>query len=278
MKFGVVGSFGSTAQVLEMAETAEAAGWDGFFTWDGISIGEVDTFDPWALLGALTQRTSRMVLGAMVFPLARRRPWKVAREAITVDHLSGGRLVLPVALGAANDDGGFARVSGEATTRRERAERLDETLEILEQAWTGETVSYRGKHYTAEDLVFRPRPVQQPRIPIWVVGVHPVERSLRRAARWDGIMPVAQGAGMEPTRPETVAAVRDWMAEHRESDTPFDIVVEGQLPDDDPDAARARLQALADAGATWWIESRWEGEAAQPAGLLEMIRRGPLRS
>ena len=188
MKFGFVGSYGSVAQVLQMGREAEAHGWDGFFTWDGISVGEMDTWDPWALLGALAVSTERIRLGAMVFALARRRPWKVAREALTVDHLSGGRLVMPVALGAV-EDGGFTRVRGEATSARERAERLDEALAILERAWSGEQFSYSGAHHEVTDLVFRPRPVQRPRIPVWVVGAWPSERSMGRAARWDGLLP-----------------------------------------------------------------------------------------
>ena len=96
MRFGFVASHGSAHEVVAMAREAEASGWDGFFTWDGISIGPMDTWDPWALLGAVAVSTERIRLGAMVFPLARRRPWKVAREALTVDRLAGGRLVLPV--------------------------------------------------------------------------------------------------------------------------------------------------------------------------------------
>src|SRR5699024_8860539 len=134
MKFGFVGCFGTVDQVVEMAVAAEDAGWDGFFTWDGISVGAMDTFDPWAVLGALAVRTERITLGAMVFALPRRKPWEFARQALTVDHLSGGRLVLPVGLGAV-DDGGFSRVSGQPTDRRTRAELLDDSLAILDLAW-----------------------------------------------------------------------------------------------------------------------------------------------
>ncbi|MGO3485494.1 MAG: LLM class flavin-dependent oxidoreductase, partial [Cellulosimicrobium funkei] len=109
IKVGVVGSFGSAAQVLEMAVGAEDAGWDGFFSWDGLSLLSmpVDTFDPWAVLAAAAVRTERITLGAMVFALPRRKPWEVVRQALTVDHLSGGRLVLPVGVGVL-DDGGFS--------------------------------------------------------------------------------------------------------------------------------------------------------------------------
>lgn len=272
MRYGVVASYGSVGQVVEMAVAAEEAGWDGFFTWDGISVGEMDTFDPWVLLGAVATCTSRIRLGAMVFALARRHPWKVAREAITVDQLSAGRLVMPVGLGAP-DDGAFSRVSGAPTERRTRAELLDDSLAILDLAWRGEPFSHTGTHHRVENLVFRPTPVQRPRIPIWVVGAWPSRRSMDRALRWDGVLPQPMGGPGEPVTPQMVADIRELAAERREDrGAGFDVVVEGVLRDDDDGA---RLRALADAGATWWVESRWEGQEARPENLLAHIRRGP---
>jgi alkanesulfonate monooxygenase SsuD/methylene tetrahydromethanopterin reductase-like flavin-dependent oxidoreductase (luciferase family) len=283
MRFGLVGSYGSVAQTLRLAQEAEAAGWDGFFTWDGISVGPMDTWDPWALLGALAVRTERVRLGAMIFPLARRRPWKVARETLTVDHLSGGRLVLPVGLGAV-DDGGFARVSGEATTARERADRLDDALAILERAWTGERFSYAGRHHTVTDLQFRPQPVQQPRIPVWTVAAWPGERSMGRAARWDGVLPQSR-TSRAPLTPDDVRDVVARVAERRRllaRTEPerhlgaFDVVVEGTLPAD-PRRAEEHVRAYADAGATWWVESRWDPVRDTPEALLDVARKGPPR-
>lgn len=283
MRFGLVGSYGTAAEAVRLAREAEAAGWDGFFTWDGISVGTMDTWDPWTLLGALAVSTERLRLGAMIFPLARRRPWKVAREAITVDHLSGGRLVMPVGLGAV-DDGGFARVSGEATTARERADRLDDALAILELAWSGEAFSYAGRHHTVTDLVFRPRPVQVPRIPVWTVAAWPSERSMGRAARWDGVLPQSR-TSRDPLTPDDVREVVAWVAERRgelartEPERhlgAFDVVVEGVLPED-ARAAAAHVGGFAEAGATWWIESRWDLDRDTPDELLRVARRGPPR-
>lgn len=270
MKFGFVASYGRPLQILEMAKAAEDAGWDGVFTWDGISIGEVDTFDPWAMLGAMATVTERVTLGAMVFALARRRPWQVAREALTVDHLSNGRLVLPVGLGAA-DDGGFSRVNTDTADRRNRAQRLDECLAILDLAWSGGRVSFEGEHYQMRDLVFRPTPVQQPRIPIWVVASWPHMRSMNRAIRWDGILPTTSTYEVTP---ETLREIHGWIGEHRGKDTPFEIVMEGVTDGKDPVATREKLQPLADAGTTWWIESRWAGSETAES-LLERIRQGP---
>lgn len=279
MRHAFVGSYGSADQILEMAVEAERAGWDAFFTWDGISIGEVDTFDPWVLLGAAAARTSTILLGAQVFSLARRRPWKVARESITVDHLSRGRLIMPVGLGAV-EDGGYSRVSGEATSARERAERLDDCLDFLAKAWTGEKFSHDGPVYQATDLVFRPAPVQRPRIPVWAVGLWPAPRSMRRAARWDGV--IIQPRGEDPFAPATPEHVREVVAwleanlpERSPGAAPFEVVVEGASGDDRV-AATARVRALADAGATWWVESRWDVERDTPQSLLDRVRRGPL--
>lgn len=276
MKFGFVASFGSVGQIIEMTREAEAHGWDGVFTWDGMSVGEIDTYDPWSMLGAMSMVTERITLGAIVFAPARRRPWKMARESVTVDHLSNGRLVLPVALGAA-DDGGFSRVNTDTSDRKTRAELLDETLEILDLAWSGETFSYEGRHYQMTDMMFRPKPVQQPRIPVWVVGSWGSEKSMRRTIGREGLLPTVRGAEPAlPIPPETVRDVRDWVTANRESDGSFEIVLEGRTSGTDHDASRAQLEPLAEAGATWWIESRWE-PTDTPESLLERIRQGPPR-
>ena len=282
MRFGFVGSYGSVEEVVRMAEEAESAGWDGFFTWDGISIGPMDTWDPWTLLGAVSVRTSSIRLGAMIFPLARRRPWKVAREALTVDHLSGGRLVLPVGLGV-TDDGGFGKVRGEAATARERAERLDESLAILEQAWSGQAFSYEGRHYQVDDLVIAPPPVQRPRIPVWPVAGWPAERSMSRAARWDGAVLQRVRSQAELT-PADVAAAAAWLRTRRADlaaqggvvPDQFDVVVQGMLPEGDA-ASRDHVRRLEDAGGTCWVESRWDPSTATPEALLAAIRTGPPR-
>lgn len=273
MKFGFVGSYGTLPQLLDMAGAADDAGWDGFFTWDAISLGSVEIWDPWVLLGAAAARTERVRLGALVFALPRRRPWKVVREALTVDHLSGGRLVLPVGLGVV-EDAGFSRVSGEVTSARERAERLDDTLAILDRAWTGETFSYEGTHHRITDARFLPRPVQQPRIPIWPVGGWPSPRSMARAARWDGV--VLQRTGSEqPLAPSDVADAVAWIAEHRSAGMGgYDVVVQDVLPDDAA-AARDYAASFAAAGATWFIDSRWDATTATPELLLEVARKGP---
>jgi len=212
----------------------------------------------------MATRTDRVRLGAIVTPPSRRRPWKLARETMTLDRLSNGRLVLPVGLGAL-DDGAFGNV-GEPTDARTRAEMLDESLAILEGLWSGEPFGFEGRHYRFAPMTFRPTPVQQPRIPIWVVGAWPNERSVRRALRFDGILP-------QTSDPDEVRALVEFIGRER-APGPFEIVVEGTTPLDPAEAGDA-VRPLADAGATWWVESDWTGATVE--SLRRRIAAGPPR-
>lgn len=272
MKYGFITSWGSISDYVTMAQEAEEYGWDGIFVWDDIAVGSRGVFDPWVALGAMAAVTDTIILGAMVFSLARRRPWKVARETLTLDNLSNGRLVIPVGLGG-TWDGGYARVNTEDPALRVRAERLDECLDILQLAWTGEVVSYQGKHYQMEDLQFQPPPLQQPRIPIWPVGAWPYAKSMGRAAELDGIVAYDKSDGApDHITADAVTNIQLWLEDNRDSTGPFDIITEGETTGTDQD--QALLEPLAEAGATWFIESRWE-EHESADTLLERIRQGP---
>lgn len=275
MKYGFVLSWGSPAETLELATAAEKHGWDGVFTWDAISIGRMEVYDPWVMMGAIAGVTDRVTIGAMVLPIARRRPWKVAKEAITIDHLSRGRLVIPVGLGTA-EDRGFAGVNTDSPDRKERASRLDETLDILALAQSGETFDYAGTHYQVEEMLILPQPIQ-PRIPVWAVGGWPKPKSLARAARWDGLI-LSDMSGEQtmwsPPTPEVIREAASWIRDHRESSEPFDIIVEGKTTGEDD---VEYVSAAVEAGATWFIESRWD-EAETPASLMDRIVAGPPRS
>ncbi|MGH2428881.1 MAG: LLM class flavin-dependent oxidoreductase [Candidatus Limnocylindria bacterium] len=266
MQFGVIITGGSVAEQIELARAAEAAGWDGVFTWDGIHVGNrMAVHDPWVLMSAFAMATEGVQIGAMIQPLSRRRPWKVARESVTLDHVSNGRFVLCVGLGAP-DDSGFGRV-GEPTDRRIRAEKLDETLEILIGLWSGKPFGFSGTHYRFEPMAFTPTPFRQPRIPIWVVGAWPSQRSMSRVIRYDGLLPrIPDPAAYTP---ELVARMRDWIAERRSLDR-FEIVVEGTTPADDPAAASAKTHRFAEAGATWWIEADWSADIAAARRRIEV--------
>jgi len=290
MRIGIVASSTTAGESVGLAVEAEQHGWDGVFTWDGLSIGAQEMVDPWAVLAAAAVRTSTITLGAMVFAFPRRRPWELVRPAVTVDHLSGGRLVLPVGVGVL-DDAGFTAVPGQLTGLRERAELLDDSLAFLDQAWTGEPFAFAGTHTSTGEMQFLPRPVVRPgighRVPVWPVGVwdadRPPVRSLDRALRADGVVVQLRGErAFDAIQPDDVAGLVAWLEARRAElgltrpdDAPFDVVLQGILPDDDPAGARDRLDALGAAGATWWVESRWDPATATPQALLDRVRQGP---
>ena len=279
MKLGFVGSFGSVQQVVDLAVDAEQHGWDGFFTWDGVDLDGMDAWDPWAVLAAAAVRTERITLGALVFALPRRRPWVFAKQAVTVDHLSAGRLVIPVGLGVPMD-GAVAAVTGEAATVRERAERLDDALAVLDRSFAGEPFDVDGTHLRVEGMRLRPVPVARPdgstRIPLWVVGSYPSERSMGRAVRYDGVVPQYRAERAEhQLEPQDVAEVAAWVREHRPAGAPpAEIVLHGALPTDRGEA-RDRLAALAEAGATWFVDALWDPATATPDVLRARVRQGP---
>jgi hypothetical protein len=229
----------------------------------------MEAYDPWVVMAAMAMRTERVRLGAIVTPPSRRRPWKLAREAMTLDVLSNGRLILPVGLGAL-DDAAFGNV-GEPTDARTRAELLDESLAILDGLWSGEPFAFEGRHYRFGEMTFRPVPVQRPRIPIWVVGAWPHERSMRRTLRWDGVY--AQTDGVAGVREVVEWAEREWPAATR--DRPWDVVAEGRTDAGDPAAAAATVAEYEAAGATWWIESDWESSSIE--AIQRRIVAGPPR-
>ena len=263
MRYGIIVNAGDPHEMADLAAEAEAAGWDGVFYYDAIAIGDAELYDPWVVLAAMAMRTERVRLGLIVAAPARRRPWKLARETMTVDRLSGGRLVLPVGLGT-TDDQGFGGV-GEPTDAKTRAELLDETLAILDGLWSGEPFAFEGRHYRFPSLTFRPTPVQRPRIPIWVVGAWPHERSMQRVLRWDGI--VTQTDDVDEIRAIVEYVERERPAELRGQGRAFEIVVQGSTPAGDPTRAARIVRPYAEAGGTWWIDADWH------APTLDTVRR-----
>ena len=227
-----------------LAAAAEERGWDGFFIWDHIVYRAPvrAVADPWVSLAAVACATSRLRIGTLVTPLSRRRVHKVARETVTLDLLSSGRLTLGVGLGSARN--GELEPFGEVADPRERARRLDQGLDDLVRYWGGE---------------FEPVPVQRPRIPVWVAAEWPHRRPVRRALRWDGLFPISLPG------PEALAEVTREVRESRPAGDPFDVIVEIP-PDDDP-------QAWARAGATWAVTDF--GMQPVQAEVREVIDAGP---
>lgn len=268
MQAGFVLPGGTADEQIRQAVAAEAAGWDAVFVWEGAY-----HLDAWCLLAAIAGRTTAIKVGTMLTPLPWRAPWEVAAQAATVDQLSGGRVILSVGLGAAETGRVAAGQPEDAATR---AGILDEALEIIERLWRGET-AFEGNHYTLE-MAPEPRrmlrPVQQPRIPIWVVGAWKRGRSMRRAARFDGVIPhiIDQGdGGFDGAYREMVGWVRDHP--HEDART-AEVIWEGETPADDPAAASARVTRWRDRGATWWLESRWGPDRTD---VWARIEAGPPR-
>jgi alkanesulfonate monooxygenase SsuD/methylene tetrahydromethanopterin reductase-like flavin-dependent oxidoreductase (luciferase family) len=274
MNYGFVLPFGDARVAADLAHEAEQSGWDGFFVWE-----PVWGVDAWVSLSAAAMRTERIRLGTMITPLSRMRPWKLASETATLDQLCGGRLILSVGLGAI--DTGFSAF-GEISDRKTRAELLDEGLDILTGLWAGQPFSYQGKHYQISPLDFpfhAPAPVQQPRIPIWVVGAWPRPKSMARALRYDGLLPAKMNEKGEfvALDPADIREISVFVAANRNPATPFEIVVEGRTPGDRPAEAAEQMRAWAEAGATWWIEAMWsdgDGSASHDDVRLR-LRQGP---
>lgn len=272
MRFAInVPNFGDLADVrhtAELAAAAEEAGWDGFFVWDHVhaTFGPVSPMaDPWVLLTAVALATDRMRIGTMVTPVPRRRPWTLARETVTVDRLSGGRLVLGVGIGFPPDLE-FAAF-GEDPDARERGRKLDEGLEVLTALWSGEPVTFAGDHYSLSDVRFLPTPVQRPRVPIWVAQMYPHRAPLRRAAHWDGLVPMHE-TDVFPTPAKIDEVVSD-VRSRRNSADPFDVNVPIVVPDD-RSAARRLVRDHETAGATWL-----QIGATTPAELGALVATGP---
>jgi alkanesulfonate monooxygenase SsuD/methylene tetrahydromethanopterin reductase-like flavin-dependent oxidoreductase (luciferase family) len=288
MKYGLNlpnGGIGGDARTLaELAQRAEAAGWDGVFLEDYIvwqSVQDTPTYDPWVALAAMALRTERIRLGTSVTPLPRRRPWKLARETVTLDHLSNGRLILGVGLGDLTDVSFTA--FGEASENRQRARMLDEALDVLVGLWSGQPFSYQGEHYQVSEVTLLPTPIQQPHIPIWVGGAWPNPGPVRRAARWDGaclFKRTTDGSWHDMT-PDDIRAMKASIESQRAKTAPFDvaiteIAVGGRKRGDDWEKERAWIASVAEAGATWWVEY----VTSELGGLDAMrarIEEGPLR-
>jgi alkanesulfonate monooxygenase SsuD/methylene tetrahydromethanopterin reductase-like flavin-dependent oxidoreductase (luciferase family) len=277
MNVPIFGEYADVRMLAAMAVEAEDAGWDGFWIWDHIQwSGENEgqarqpAVDPVVALTLIAAATRRARLGLMVLPLARRRPWKVARELTTLDHLSGGRVTLGVGLGAPAglEFGDF----GEATDARVRAAKLDEGLEVLTGLWTGQPFDYSGEYYRLTHAQLLPRPVQDP-VPIWVGGEWPHRAPLRRAARFDGVHPLL--SSVAPA--DQPAAIRDlvsYINQVRSSDRPFDVAFGVETAGDGGESDREVVSRFAEAGVTWWMEpiSPWRAPLAE---IRERIRRGP---
>lgn len=276
------GAFADPRAVANVALAAEQAGWDGLLVWDHVVHRKRERRgqpfgDPWILLAAAALATSRLRLGTLLTPVARRRPEQLARQVATLDALSGGRMIFAAGLGAPIEDefGSF----GDTTDPTVLAERLDEGLDLLRTYWSGEPVDHHGRHYQVNDVTLLPATVQRPHPPIWIGGYWPNRAPMRRAARWDGVAPLFADARHGVVPPvDQVRELIDYIRRRREDrrDRPFEIVLGGRTPSD-PEAARAEIEPLADAGMTWWDERQLQAsdDIDRLTPVLRRIDHGP---
>jgi alkanesulfonate monooxygenase SsuD/methylene tetrahydromethanopterin reductase-like flavin-dependent oxidoreductase (luciferase family) len=246
--------------MADLAVLAEERGWDGFFIWDHLQYRPPvqSAMDPWIAMAAIACRTERLIIGPMVTPIARRRPAKLAREVVTLDHLSDGRLIFGAGLGG--DGARELSAFGDEADAKRRAGQLDEGLDLLQKLWSGEEVDHHGPHYTADKVRFLPRPVNG-RVPIWLAARWPNKAPVRRAARYDGLFPI------ELKHPDQLRELLDEVAVHRTSPEPFDVAVQTD-PDEDP-------APWVEAGATWML-TRFT-HTAGAAEVRSVIEAGPPR-
>jgi len=280
------GDFADVDKIITLARAAEECGWDALFLWDHVVHDKarrrgVPFADPWVALTAVALSTERLRLGPLLTPVARRRPEQLAREVATLDRLSGGRVIFAAGLGAPIEDefGSF----GDHADAKQIAGRLDEGLELINRYWSGERVDHDGRYYQVRDVELLPTPVQRPRPPVWIGGYWPTRAPMRRAARWDGAVPLFHSAqhGVAPD-PAEVADLVAFIAGRRhgqaESMTGFEIVVGGTTPGD-PAQAQTIIGPLAEAGATWWDERmpQTDEDFMHFEPILRRVEQGPPR-
>ncbi len=274
------GDFADARTVATVAKTAEDAGWDALFVWDHVVHDKKRRAgqpfgDPWMLLTAAALATSRLRLGTLVTPVARRRPEQLARQVATLDAVSNGRVVFGAGLGGPIEDE-FASF-GDTTDPVVLAERLDEGLDLSCRYWSGESVDHDGVHYQVRSTALLPATVQRPRPPVWVAGYWPNRRPMRRAAQWDGAVPLFKSArhGQAPA-PDEVRALATFLSRSagERSSEPFDIVIGGAS---DPMTAADLIAPLREAGATWWdereVQTNPDHYRAEP--VLRRVAAGP---
>jgi len=289
MKFAVdfpnFGAFGDPQRFAAVARLAEESGWDGLFIWDHINRPyHVKAYDPWIALAAAAMETERIRIGTMITPLARRRPWVLARQTVSLDHLSRGRFILGAGLGSPGGREVEWEAFGEELDLRRRAKMLDEGLAIIAGLWSGEPFEFQGECYQVARSQFVPAPLQRPRIPIWIGGTWPNKAPFRRAAKWDGVIPDLDRASGK--RIETFQEAVSFTSRLHKGERALEAVF---IADPIPAASRgeqvAAAQEAQNAGATWWLAdlspTKFGGAWAEPwpdTLMLGYVKKGPPRS
>jgi hypothetical protein len=274
MKYAAALPYGSARTAANLAQIAEQSGWDGIFLGDAIWCE-----DPMICLAAAAMNTSHIRLGTMVVPVPLRRPWKLASESVALDHLSNGRLTLGLGAGAVWM--GWQAFPDEVTNTRVRIEMLDETIDILDLLYQRKPFDYDGKHYhlkltLLDEMYYPPKTVQQPRIPLWVPGIWPRMKSMRRILKCDGLLPQKMNSTgeFEEVTPDDLYQMKTYIDANRTLTTPFDYVAEGKTGGINQSQVKEILQEWVEAGVTWWVEGLWEAIEDQ---VVARLHQGPPR-
>lgn len=268
-------------KLVELAVAAEESGWDGVYFADHLVFphdnydgpNNLDFHDPWMTMAAIVTQTETLTMGSWVTPIPRRQPWQLARNLATLDHLSNGRVRLGTGLGIMSTNyTPFGRSDDPVVLAR----RYDEALEIIDGLWRGESFSYDGEHFTIDEAILLPTPVQEPRIPIVAGGIWPNKQPIKRGARWDGIAPAWKGDGILPgdlgvPPEETVRAILAYY--HEQTDEPGEIM----LPMNPPDSSPKYLDICRELGVTWVFARglRDSKYRSNPELAMDWIREGP---
>jgi probable F420-dependent oxidoreductase len=268
MRYGIdvaiIGELAEPERVVRLAVAAEAAGWEAMFVWDHLAFAwGTPSADPWVVLAAAAQATTRLRLGPAVTPLPRRRPVVLAHAVATLDRLSGGRVVFGAGLGGVPAE---FDAFGEPSAPSARAERLDEALTVLDALWSGTRVHHDGPHYRVDGVTLAPLPVQRPRVPVWIGGS--ARAALRRAARWDGWL--AGGDDEQGRMAVTPERLAEDVAYLRRCGGTGDVALIGASRPADT----AMVLQYAAAGATWWLEHLHAGRGSYD-DLLSRVTAGP---
>lgn len=269
MKIGLALPYNFAHKIVDFAQMMERAGWDGLFLGDAIWCD-----DPMITLTAAAVVTEKIRLGTMVNPVPIRRPWKLASESIALDRISNGRLVLGLATGAVWM--GWYAFPDEVTDNKTRAEMLDETIDILTLFYQRQPFDFDGKHFhlrlsELDVMYYPPQPVQQPRIPIWIPGIWPRQKSMKRVLKCDGMFleKISPEGEPETVSPDDLRQIKAYVQEHRTLDVPFDFVASGNVANMEEGERVEVLHSWGEAGATWYVEGLWEATEQEVERVIE---------
>ena len=276
LRYGVyLPDFGKAASpriLVDLAEEAEDCGWDGFFLWDHMVEWNSHTpvYDAFTCLAAIATNTKRIRIGTAVTPIPSQKPWVIARQAITLDQLSNGRLILGAGLGD-KESCDYERF-GEPADNKVLAEKLDESLNIISGLWSGKPFRYAGKHYVLKNPVLLPNRIQKPRIPIWVAAHWPRKGPFKRAVKWNGVIPLRFPGNL--LEPNELRIVVEYIRTLRGNADDFAVAIIGSNMNQRKNPEK--VERFANAGMTWWLENFYT-KRNSPEFLKKLIRLGPPR-